>query len=199
MSGLIESCTSLPDQVMVMDGITASNHDASGSLTCSVVIANFSHIPINIPSNTPLCSLFISNKMECPPLTDCLSINKSTPKIVKTAHVDKISLDHLPEKWIPKYRSLLRSCADVFWKMTWMLAIAQVYLPYQLKLIAPNRITSISQYRLPHHLKEVAMDYVKKLLTVGIIRKSNSVFNSPLMLSRNHTRIQINHGQSNIA
>ena len=81
-----------------MDGITASNHDASGSLICIVVIANFSHLPVNIPPKTPLCSLSISNKMECTPLTDCLSINESTPKIVNSAHVDNISLEQSARK-----------------------------------------------------------------------------------------------------
>ena len=46
----------------------------------------------------------------------------------------------------------------------------------------PNRIVSINQYRLPHHLKQVAIDYVDKLLKAGVIRPSMSVFNSPLML-----------------
>ena len=46
----------------------------------------------------------------------------------------------------------------------------------------PNKITSINPYRLSHYLKEVAVDYVKKLLAAGVVPKSNSVFNSPLML-----------------
>ena len=178
-TGLIESLTTLPDQVMVMDGITAAKN--SDTLTCSIVIANFSHIPVNIPPNTPLCSLFISNKMECKPLTEYLSITETTPRILNTAHVDKVCLNHLPEKWISKYPNLLRSYADVF--STNDLDVGHcTSLPHQVKLINPNRITSINQYRLPHHLKEVAMDYVKKLLAAGVVRKSNSVFKSPLML-----------------
>ena len=55
-------------------------------------------------------------------------------------------------------------------------------LPHQVRLIDPNQITVINQYRLPHHPKEVAIDYVQKLLAAGVIKKSNSVFNSPLML-----------------
>ena len=50
------------------------------------------------------------------------------------------------------------------------------------RLKDPNRITSITQYRLPYKLKEVAIDYVQKLMEAGVIRKSTSVFNSPLML-----------------
>ena len=50
------------------------------------------------------------------------------------------------------------------------------------RLKDPNRVTSISQYCLPYKLKEVAIDYVQKLMEAGVIRKSTSVFNSPLML-----------------
>ena len=46
----------------------------------------------------------------------------------------------------------------------------------------PNRIVSINEYRLPHHLKQVAIDYVDKLLKAGVVRPSTSVLNSPLML-----------------
>ena len=55
-------------------------------------------------------------------------------------------------------------------------------LPHYVRLKDPHRLTAINQYRLPFHLKEVAMDYVKKLLAAGVVRKSTSVFNSPLML-----------------
>ena len=54
-------------------------------------------------------------------------------------------------------------------------------LPHVVRLKDQNRITSISQYRLPYKLKEVAVDYVQKLLEAGVVRKSTSVFNSPLM------------------
>ena len=55
-------------------------------------------------------------------------------------------------------------------------------LPHQVRLSDPNRVVSVNQYRLPYHLKEVAIDYVDKLLKSGVIRPSTSVFNSPLML-----------------
>ena len=140
-TGLIESLTSLPDQVMVMGGVTTSK--ASDKLTCSDVVANFSHILVNISPITPLCSLFVSNKMECTPLTECLSITETTPKILNTTHVDKICLDYLLEKWITKYRSLLRSYADVF--STNDLYVGHcTSLPHQVKLIDPNKITSIN-------------------------------------------------------
>ena len=75
--------------------------------------------------------------MECKLLTDCLSITEATPKVINTAHVDKICLDNLPDKWIPQYRSLLRSYADVF--STNDLDVGHcTSLPHQVKLIDPK-------------------------------------------------------------
>ena len=119
--------------------------------------------------------------MKITPLAQCLNINTERPTIINTAHVDQIDLSHLPEKFRQRYRTLLRSYADVFSKNDLDVGHCKS-LPHQVRLKDPNRITSINQYRLPHHLKEVAIDYVQKLLAAGVIRKSNSVFNSPLML-----------------
>ena len=46
--GLIQSSSSLPDNVLLMDGVISS----SGPTECLGVIANFSHLPVSIPSNT---------------------------------------------------------------------------------------------------------------------------------------------------
>ena len=45
--GLIESSCSLPDQVMVMDGITSCSNNS-----CMAIISNFSHLPVKLPANT---------------------------------------------------------------------------------------------------------------------------------------------------
>ena len=101
---------------MVMDDITSSFQENDSTLTSCIVIANFAHIPTNLPANTPLCLLYTNNLMQCTPLAQCLSINNFTPKIMDTSHVDKICVAHLPDKWVPKYRSRLRSYADIFEK-----------------------------------------------------------------------------------
>ena len=100
---------------------------------------------------------------------------------MNTEHVDRIPLDKVPTRYQHQYRNLLRSYADVF--STNDLDIGHCRsLPHYVRLKDPHRLTAINQYRLPFHLKEVAMDYVKKLLAAGVVRKSTSVFNSPLML-----------------
>ena len=70
-----------------------------------------------------------------------------------------------------------------FRKITFMWATALVCLPRSNWLTQTELPQSTNtKYQLPHHLKEVSMDYVKKLLAAGVIRKSNSVFIIPLML-----------------
>ena len=119
--------------------------------------------------------------MTITPLAQCLSISSVKPTIVNTEHVDRIPLDKVPLRYQHQYRNLLRSYADVF--STNDLDIGHCRsLPHHVRLKDPNRLTAINQYRLPFHLKEVAIDYVKKLLAAGVVRKSTSVFNSPLML-----------------
>ena len=145
------------------------------------IISNFSHLPVKLPANTPIANVSVDNSMTITPLSQCLNINSSKPTILDTHHVDSIDLQHVPEHFQPQYRHLLRSYADVFSKNDLDLGHCKT-LPHQVKLTDPNKIVAINQYRLPHHLNEVTFDFVQKLLAAGVVRKSNSVFNSPLML-----------------
>ena len=159
-----------------MDGITSSSNNS-----CMAILSNFSHLPVKLPAETPIAHITIDQSMTIKPLSQCLNINSRTPKIIDTHHVDSIDLKHIPNSYKPQYRDLLRTYADVFSKNDLDLGHYKT-LPHQVKLTDPNKIVAINQYRLPHHLKEVAIDYVQKLLAAGVVQKSNSVFNSPLML-----------------
>ena len=176
VQGLVESKTGLPEGVHVMDGITSSVDGQVG-----LVVANFSHLSVNLPPASALARLTIDANLQVKPLTECLSVTAAVPRIVSTSHVDKIDLSTIPSKYVAHYRSLLRSYADVFSKNDLDIGHCRS-LPHRVRMRDPHRITSINQYRLPHHLKGVAIDYVKKLLAAGVVRKSTSVFNSPLML-----------------
>ena len=87
----------------------------------------------------------------------------------------------MPREYHSRYHKLLSTYSDVFSRNDLDIGNCSS-LPHVVRLKDRNRITSISQYRLPHKLKEVAVDYVQKLLEAGVVRKSTSVFNSPLML-----------------
>ena len=174
--GLVEAAAELPDGLHVMDGVTRSQEGH-----VQLVIANFSHLPIKLPSKSAIAKLSVDPAMKVTPLAQCLSISTAKPAIFSTSHVDAIPLDNIPYTFQSQYRNLLRSYADVF--STNDLDIGHCRsLPHHVRLKDPNRLTAINQYRLPYHLKEVAIDYVQKLLAAGVVRKSTSVFNSPLML-----------------
>ena len=71
---------------------------------------------------------------------------------------------HVPELYRSRYQSLLIKYADVFSKHDLDVGHSKT-LPHEVRLTDPNRVVSINQYRLPYHLKEVAIDYVCLLYT----------------------------------
>ena len=166
-----------------MDGVTNSYYppDSPADPVCNVTIANFSHLPLKIPTNTPLASLTTDPRLNAKPLSACLSITTENPRIINTSHIESLDPSHIPSHFQQHCLSLLCSYADVFSKHDLDVGHCKS-LPHQVRLTDLNKITSINQYRLPHHLKEVAIDYVERLLAAGVVRKSNSVFNSPIML-----------------
>ena len=160
--GLVEGSLPLPENVMLMEGVVASTTEK----TFTAVLANFHHLPVKLSKTDKVGTLHLDNRMTVEPIDQCLAIHDNKPRLVRTndfKHVDKIPLLHIPPKFQADYRALLRSYSDVFSKDDLDLGHCKD-LPRQVRLIDPNRITAINQYRLPHHLKEVAIDYVKNCL-----------------------------------
>ena len=110
-----------------------------------------------------------------------LAAARSTSSI---EHISKIDLSHIPLQYTHQYRNLPVNTRTFFLARICIQDTANLLMPHVVRLKDPNRITSISQYKLPHKLKEVGIDYVQKLLEAGVVRKSTSVFNSPLMLAK---------------
>ena len=178
--GLIEGSIRIPENVMLMEGVVTS----SSAKSFTAVLTNFHHLPVKLTRYDKVGRLHIDDLMTAQPINQCLAIHNGKPLLASPKdfnHVDKIPIGHIPHKFQNDYRALLRSCADVFSQNDVDLGHCKD-ISHQVRLIDPNRISAINQYQLPHHLKEVAIDYVKKLLAAGVIRKSNSIFNSPLML-----------------
>ena len=176
-SGLVEACT-LPvgaENVQVMEGM----YQGSGA-NLSVLMSNFSHVPVKLDKGTTIGRISTESVVSYP-VTEVLTVQRNVVKCQPTDHVNTIILDHLPVAEQPKYKALLREFSDVFSRNDLDVGHCRS-LPHKVRLKDPNRVTSINQYRLPYHLKEVAVDYVQKLLHAGVVRKSSSIFNSPLML-----------------
>jgi hypothetical protein len=166
--------------VTLMDGL-CSTTDTEGVSVAPVLLANHGHLPVKLEAGT-VVGLVDHHTPSSFPLDAVLAIRPLDPtRHTSPAHVDKIDLTAIPSSYRPNYKNLLSSFADVFSKNDLDVGHCRS-LPHKVRLKDPNRITAINQYRLPHHLKEVAIDYVKKLLQAGVVRKSSSIFNSPLML-----------------
>jgi hypothetical protein len=92
-----------------------------------------------------------------------------------------VPLQHLPDEYRSKYLQLLNQFSDILSLNVNEVGNATV-ITQRITLKDPNKIASTPPYRLPVHLKEVALEYVRTLLDAGIIRKSTSPFCSPLLL-----------------
>ena len=157
--GLISSHPQLNNDLSVMDGVIASN----GLNRCAAILLNTSQQPIFLAKNSPLAKIDTCPENHCKPVNEVLTVYNGSARITDTAHLKNIDLSHVPGKYLSQYQSLLASFADVFSKHDLDVGHCKT-LPHHVRLTDPNRIVSINQYRLPYHLKEVAIDYVDKLL-----------------------------------
>jgi hypothetical protein len=178
VNALVENPEHQDSEIEVMEGVVGSEM-INNQHVCNIVVANLSHLPKIIPRGDVICR--IHTNIKCTSIPAVLSIQDKAPKITSTAHVDQIKLDHIPYSFQNHYRNLLRQYADVFSKHDLDVGKCNT-LPHVVRLNDESKIVSINQYRLPYHLKEVAIDYVEKLLNSGVVRESTSVFNTPLML-----------------
>ena len=110
--GLIEANGGLPDGLHVMDGITEPDEDGM----IGVIVANFSHLNVKMPSKTAIAKLSTHPGLSITPLTECLSVTEAKPKIVDSSHVRSIDLTSVPPRYRSNYESLLASFADILKK-----------------------------------------------------------------------------------
>ena len=175
--GLISAHPQLRSELELMEGIIDSN----GLNKCAAIVLNVSQQAIHIPKSTPLALIETCNEEQCKPLNQIFSVQNNRTTLSDVSHLKNIDLSHVPSTFQAQYKSLLCQYADIFSKHDLDVGHSKT-LPHHVRLTDPNKVVSVNQYRLPYHLKEVAIDYVDKLLRSGVIRPSTSVFNSPLML-----------------
>ena len=174
-AALIEGSQTLLAGVCVMEGIVKVQQSK-----CNAVFTNFTHLPVSVPAYSSVALLY-TGPLTAMPIASCLATIPTKPVLHSVDHLKRIALSHIPLNYQERYRSLIHKYGDIFSRSDLDIGHC-TSLPHVVRMNDPNRITSITQYRLPYKLKEVAIDYVQKLMEAGVIRKSTSVFNSPLML-----------------
>ena len=175
--GIISSHPQLNEHLTVMDGLVDSNNLSK----CAAIVLNTAPFPVLLSKKSPLASIERVRNQACKKISEVYQISHGKTQLTDISHLSKIDLSHIPTQYLAKYKSLLCEFASIFSKHDLDVGHCKT-LPHQVRLTDPNKIVSINQYRLPYHLKEVAIDYVDRLLKSGVIRPSTSVFNSPLML-----------------
>ena len=165
--------------VHLMDGVV----DGSNTKECSLLLLNPSLDAVQVPKGTIVGYMSPLDRSDFAPIEQVLQVSHSQawPQLSDISYLANIKLNHIPVQHREKYANLIRSYSDIFSKHDLDVGHSST-LPHTVRLLNPNKIVSINQYRLPYHLKEVAIDYVDKKLKSGVIRPSTSVFNSPLML-----------------
>ena len=149
---------------------------------CCAIILNSTHEPLHLTKNTVIGTFEGLENQSFRPIENVLQINKdSKVQLTDVSHLSQVKLDHLPMSVKGKYQALVNEYPDVFSRHDLDVGHCRT-LPHTVLLTDHTKIVSVNQYRLPYHLKEVAIDYVEKLLKSGVVRPSTSVFNSPLML-----------------
>ena len=165
-----------------MNGVIKLRGNGMGLKECSAVVLNTGHKTINLPKNSIIGKFEGLERTAFKSIDSVLQINQNKRVVITdTSHLKQVKLDHIPLSVKGKYQSLLMEYVDIFSKHDLDVGHSQT-LPHTVRLTDNNKVVSVNQYRLPYHLKEVAIDYVEKLLKSGVIRPSTSVFNSPLML-----------------
>ena len=106
--------------------------------------------------------------------------NRLPPRAINRKNVD---LNGVPVRHHEDYLQLLNEFSDVFSLDPDDVGHCNI-IKQRITLKDPNKVSCTPPYRIPHHLKEVVLKYVDKLLAAGIIRKSSSPFSAPLMLVR---------------
>ena len=145
--------------ITLMDGI-CSTHESDSAHIAPVLLANYGHLPVKLDAGT-IVGLVDHQTPSSFPLHTVLSIQTLATRPTPSPHIDKIDLTAIPPSYRSDYKRLLQSFSDVFSCNDLDVGHCRS-LPHKVRLKDPNRITSINQYRLPHHLKEVAIEDVKK-------------------------------------
>ena len=165
-----------------MGGVIKLRNNGSGLKECFAIVLNTGHETTNLTKNSVIGKFEGLEQTAFKPTDSVLQINENKNVVVTdTSHLQQVKLDHLPMSVKGKYQNLLMEYADIFSKHDLDVGHSQT-LPHTVRLTDHNKVVSVNQYQLHYHLKEVAIDYVEKLLKSGVIRQSTSVFNSPLML-----------------
>lgn len=96
-----------------------------------------------------------------------------------------VDFNSVPSSHTEQFKSLLHKYSDCFSISPEDIGNCDT-IKQHIVLKDPSKIVNVPPYRTPPHLKPVVDEYINSLLKTGVLRKSTSPFNSPLLLVRKH-------------
>lgn len=179
--GLVQAVSAISTDFTVNPALVRMNY------RIPVLISNASDMALVIERNQEIATIQLQDE-------DDVSNNVSFQEVLSIQQIgkgnyqvrigpDDVNLTGIPQEYRLAYLRLLNQYVDVFSLNPNDVGHCRV-MPQRILLKNPNQVSCTPPYRVPHHLKEVVIQYVDKLLAAGIIRRSESPFSSPLMLVR---------------
>ena len=157
-----------------------------------ILLTNVSDRSITIPRGAAIAALEATPSKTSALLPEVFHVSalaadalhaRRTPAHSPLFPAEQVDFSAIPLEHRSAYLALLTEFLDIFSVNPDDVGHCTV-IKQKITLKDPNKVACTPAYRLPHHLKEIAIKYVDKLLAAGIIRKSTSPFCSPLMLVR---------------
>ena len=123
-------------------------------------------------SNDDVCGNNVNNQVN--------KNNGEGKRIIPQEMIDK-ACENVPIQYRKQFGDLLQEFSDIFAIDSSEVGSCDV-IKSRIDLKDPNAVVARPPYRIPHHLAAVVDVYVKRLLDQGVIEKSTSCWQSPLML-----------------
>ena len=152
---------------------------------CTVQMQNLTEVPQRVERGQIIGHLVESgDSIEVGQEVELASLESREPsENRKQIKEEDVNLDGVPKTYRGAFLDLLNKYSDV---MSWSSKDVGFTKAVEQKIVLkdPSKIACIPPYRIPQNLLSVAHEYVADLQQAGIIQKSTSPFNSPLMLVR---------------
>ena len=173
----------LPNFPYAVESLISTDQSAQ-----KILISNVTDFPLHLKCTNPVGEVELCEILA---LEDLKTVIPETPskrknwlqKLRNRPDLSQLNLKNVPEAHKTNYRRLITRFHDIFSKNAYDVGHATV-LPQNITLKNPSLISATPPYRIPEHLKPVAVDFIRNLAEASILQPSTSPFSSPLMLIR---------------
>ena len=171
--------SALPIGPTVQEGIAMVKEDRS----MMVIVANPGDHPRRIKRGQVIARWDAVKKDHIVQVNSIRAMGNENTRRKDPIDENMVNLSAVPMKFRGEYLRVVNKFRDIMSINPNDIGDCKV-LPHKIILKDRNKVACTPPYRTPEHLKPVVLEYVSKLLAANIIQKSESPFNSPILLVR---------------